>query len=181
MMGKIKIRAAIMTAVALGGFGLAAPAAFACTGANCSSSGNTSVSATASIGETITLSGLSPNINFGQLAAGTPSIATGAENETVSTNDPGGYSLTVTPGANGLYNGATANIPNSAVTITETQGVATPGVAQAFSGANPLTVDTEGGAITDTYKETWTLNAPATLPAMPGNYTESFSYLALAS
>ena len=172
------IRIAVVTAVACTGVALGIPAAFACTG-TCSN-GNTGVTASASVGEYITLTGLSPAINFGTLTAGVTSTVTGAEQETVATNDPAGYSLSVLPGSTGLMNGP-ATIGNSNIQIQETQGVAVPSTKYTFSGANPLVVDTEGAAISDTYNETWFLNAPSPLTSAAGSYSEGFTYLALAS
>lgn len=174
-----KIRAALIVAsLTLGGLGIAAAPAMACTG-TCSN-GNTGVTATANVGETISLTGLSPSVSFGTLTAGQQAVALNAEAETVSTNDPAGYTLSVIPGAAALLNGG-SSIPNSDLQIMMNSGVASPGTTFTFSGSNPLQTDSETGAITDTYSETWKLNAPNPLPSAAGNYSESFTYLALAS
>lgn len=179
MKGRRIAATVFVAALAMGGLGLAVPAALACTGPNCSSTGNTGVSVSATVGEYITLTGLSPTINFGQLVAGQPSTVNAAETYTIGTNDPSGYSVTLTPGGSALTNGGSGTIPNSALSIVETEGVAVPGEVIHLSGASVITLDSEG-VMADTYQENWTLQAPSPLPAA-GSYGESFTYTALAA
>lgn len=130
--------------------------------------GGSPVNVSASVSQTLTLSGITGSIDL----SGNPGetvTRTGAEQYTVSSNDTAGYSVTVTPGSTALMF-ASQNIPNSALSVN-TVG---------FSGSTALTVQNHTGlsaANGDSYSDTWALAIPGSQPA--GTYTETFTYLAL--
>ena len=175
----MKIRTKIASAVgaiALAGgiVAMAGGPAFACTG-QCSAPGNTAVTANASVAEYITLSGLTATVDFGTLTAGQASTVDPAEQETVATNDPSGFSLSITPASTAFSDGLAGTIPNSDLDINENGAGWFP-----FSGSNPMTLATETTSGTYPFSEGWSLNAPNPLPEA-GSYSEQFTYLALAS
>ena len=165
----------VIGAIALAGgiVALAGGPAFACTG-TCSN-GNTGVTASASVAESISLSGLTSTVSFGALTAGQASTVDPAETYSVTTNDPNGFSLSITPASTAFSDGLAGTIPNSDLDINENGAGWYP-----FSGSNPMVLDTETVAGTFNESEGWSLNAPNPLPEA-GSYSEQFTYLALAS
>jgi hypothetical protein len=189
----MKIRMKIIGAIgAIGLAGgivaMAGGTAFACSG-TCSN-GSGPVTATASVGETISLTGLTSTISFGSLTAGQTSYASAdpAEMYTVTTNDPNGMSLSLTPSAAYLSNGGSGaaneitngNGSGSGTGIYVQELGQNANAAKQFNGASAMAVDNETSSGTWNYSEEWSLVAPPTLPN-GGTYTESFTYLALAS
>ena len=125
------------------------------------------VVATVTVGQSITLSGLSTAVNWGTVAAGTSATQTGAENITVSTDDPHGYSLQISPNSGGL--GA---LDDSAITIVQPAGSYAPGSYTLQNGV-PTVLGTDNGPTNgDNYVQNWTVNVPADAPTgvQSGNY-----------
>jgi hypothetical protein len=160
-------RVIITAAVALAGATAAAAPALA-------SGGPVNVGATVNgTTSTISLTGLNPNITFPTGDPGTNVSVSRAEAYTVSTNDPLGMTLTITPGSAGF--GA---LPNSVLNVQETQTAA--GLGGPFpGGTTPLQVDREPVPGTWGYTENWGFNIPA--GATPGAYSEQFTYLAVGN
>jgi hypothetical protein len=135
------------------------------------------VTANATVTQSITISGLSPSINFPAAAPGSATVASGAENYQVSSNAPRGYALTITPSGSAMASGGGGSIGNSNVGVAETSG---NGMSIAgFSGTDPQQVASTTGPSSDSYTENWRLNVPGGTAA--GNYSEQFTYLALAN
>ena len=154
-------RTAAITVLAAGlGAGLAAPA-FA--------SGNP-VDVTATVNQSITMSGPPASLHL----AGDPGTeASGGVSYTITTNDAAGYTVTVTPSATWLANGA-AHIDNSSMGYIRNGSGLT-----SFSGSSPLTAASKNvvsGASGDTYNDTFKLAIPGN--ATSGTYAETFTYLA---
>jgi len=160
-------RVIITAAVALAGAtGAAAPALAAGGPVNVGATVNGPTS-------TITLTGLAPAITFPAGNPGTTVSVPNAESYTVSTNDPLGMTLTITPGSAGF--GA---LPNNQLAVQEM--VTAPKPAVPFPGGTaPLQVDKELVAGTWNYGETWDFNIPPT--AAPGALSETFTYLAVGN
>ena len=171
-------RTLIVAAAVAGLTGIAAAPALA-AGPPPASSG-VSVNATVAAAESITLSGITSTITFPTVQAGSTSLASNAENYTVSiqgglTDD--GYTLQIEPAQGFLADGTGDQIANSNITVTETG--ANPGT-RTFSGTTPLVIaDTTTGPATDTYSENWALAVPASAGA--GSYSEPMSYVAMAN
>jgi hypothetical protein len=161
------IRRVILVAAAVTGVSLAAAAPAMAAG--------NPVTANATVTESITISGLSPSITFPPVGSGLSTTAVGAENYTVSANSAHGYTLTITPAASALSDGAGHSIDNSNVFVTETTG---PGSGQ-FSGSAPLQVGHTTAPSSDSYSENWGLTVPGSAAA--GSYSETFTYLALGN
>ena len=132
------------------------------------------VNVSAEVSNTITLSGLSPSIDFGQILPGTPVNKPGAEVYTVATNDPAGYSLVLSFPANGLTSGANS-IPLSALNMQEAGAGHSPNVLTGTS----FTLNNTSAPSSDNYTENWMLTPPASLAA--GNYSGAFTYTLTAN
>jgi hypothetical protein len=120
---------------------------------------------------TISLTGLNPAINFPSGNPGTNVTVPNAESYQVSTNDPAGMLLTITPGA------SFGPLGNNVLLVQEMQTAANP-MAVPF-GTTPFQVDKEPMAGTWNYAENWSFSIPANAP--PGNYSEQFTYLAVGN
>jgi len=157
--------------------------------ATCAPGSGDAVNACAAVPQSITLTGLTADIDFGSVSPGTTGTVTGAEAYTASTNDSKGYDLTVTGsgptlpcsvgmsggGFCGTLGGGSADVlPNkNDLTITETAsaaGTLLPGNA-ASSG---VTIQATTSASSNSYSEDWALSVPATQEA--DSYTETFTY-----
>jgi hypothetical protein len=167
--------------------GIAAPAV-AQTPATCtptstptSATDDCSVSVTASVNETVTISGLTTPIAFGTVNPGVTALAgsqaSPAESYTVTTNDPAGFGLVINADGTGLSNGS-ATIPNSDLSVAyDVAGGVAP--FQPFT-SNSVTVLSPGWATSpQPITDWWSLAVPANAGA--GNYSESVEYLATAS
>jgi hypothetical protein len=161
-----------MVAGAGGGLLAAAPAMAACT----PGTGDT-VNACASVSNQLTLTGLTNAIDFGNVLIG-PNTVTGAENYSVITNNPSGYTLTITGSDHGL---CTADedtcVPNNNITVDET-GYNAGDYTFPAAEETPLQVGSDVGGGTDSYSENWVLNLPVTTP--PGDFSEAFTYAVVA-
>jgi hypothetical protein len=160
-MGALALVAALT--VALGGPALAA---------------GTPVSVSATVGQSITLTGLSTSVAFPTTVPGQTASITGAESYSVGTNDQAGYTLTETAGTNAFMDGGSATIPTSPNWVVAVTG---PGVTISFSPTTtPKTVTAPAAATSgDAYTENWSLAIPAGQPA--GAYTDSLVYLAIGN
>ena len=152
----------IASGVILGSIAAASPA-FA--------SGNP-VAITATVNQTISMTGPPASL---ALAGDPGTTATGNVAYSVTTNDPNGYNVTISPSSSNLVKG-TDLIANSAMGY-----VPNGGTQVQFSGATPLTVNnknTVSAAGGDSYTDNFKLAIPGNAPA--GAYAETFSYLAVA-
>ena len=134
------------------------------------------VSVSGTVNQSVTLSGITNSIAFPATNPGNSGTATGAESYAVASNDPAGYTLTVTPGAFSMHDSASDQLPNNVISVSETGGT---GHGGNFMGSSPLTVDSTNSAASKNYAEDWTWNIPGNQPA--GNYNEQFSYLVLGN
>jgi hypothetical protein len=128
----------------------------------------TPVSMTASVGQSVSLSGLS-TIAFGSGVPG--QTLTYAETYAVATNDQAGFTVTVqdTGGANALtLNGGSASISDSHVTVKDTDP-SQPLVTLSGS-AQPVFSNGLTQALTDN----WSLTIPAN--QAPGAYSTTVTY-----
>jgi hypothetical protein len=133
------------------------------------------VTVNATVAQTLTISGLTSTISFGTVTPGTPATVTGAESYTVSSNDPAGYSLTLTPPSGGITDTSSDVIPNSDIYLMESVNGAAKNKLT-FVASNPLTLYSKTTSGGDTFAEDWTLTAPAVTPA--GTYSGVFTYTA---
>jgi hypothetical protein len=148
------------------------------TGGGTGPSSNGSVSATATVNQVVSLTGLSGTITFPATNPGSTATADAAEAYTTATNDPAGYTLTLTAGGSALTAAGGASIPNTNLTVTETG--AYPG-SQTFGSASgaALTLAHTAAPSTDSYSENWALAIPGS--AVASTYSESFVYLVLGN
>ena len=137
---------------------------------------STPVQVSGTVNQSVTLSGLTSSISFPAANPDTTATASGAESYNVSSNDPNGYTLSITPGAFAMQDSASDQAPNNQISVTETGGTGTSGT---FQSSSPLTVDTTHSAASKNYAEDWNWAIPGNQPA--GSYHESFSYLALGA
>lgn len=169
--------------------GLAAAGALslaAVAGVSTTSWADSPVTATATVAQATSLTGVNPVVTFPSTVPGGTATVTGAETYTVSTNDNSGYSLSVladgTCSANRSFcDGAGDKIPlHGDFTITETG--AHPGAVDlggTGAGSTGDIAQTTGMAAGDNYSENWALTIPSGQPA--GNYTETFTYAAVGN
>jgi hypothetical protein len=126
----------------------------------------------------VSLSGVSGTVTFPPASAGTTATVSGAETYTAATNDPAGYTLTITAGGSALPSAGGGSIPNTDLTVDETS--ASPG-SQTF-GAGPgaiLTLAQTSVPSAGSYSENWALAIPGAAAA--STYSESFVYLVLGT
>jgi hypothetical protein len=138
-------------------------------------SGGGPVSVSGQVSESVTLSNLSSSIAFPATAPGSTGTATGAENYQVMSNDPAGYSLSITPGGTAMQASGGGVLPNSALQVNET---GTNGHGGNFVSGE-VTVDTTSAPASRSYSEDWQWSIPGS--QQPGNYSEQFTYLALGN
>lgn len=133
----------------------------------------TPVAITATVNQTISMTGPPATLNL----AGDPGTnASGNVAYTITTNDPNGYNVTVTPSAPYLAGPGTNSIPNSAM------GYLPNGGAQVqFNASAALTVNNklaQSAGAGDPYTDSFKLAIPGNAAA--GAYAETFSFLAVA-
>ena len=166
-------KALITAAAALAAAAIPAAPALA-SGPN---SGGSAVGASVTVNESISINGLTGTVQFPATNPGGTASVQSAENYTVTTNDPLGYTLAISAGTgNAFTDGGSATIPNANLSIGENSGNGTP--VGSFSAATE-TLDTKTAPGTFSYAENWALAIPAAQPA--GAYSETFTYLATAS
>jgi hypothetical protein len=180
-----RLMIAIAAIVGIVGAMFAAVPAFA----TCAPGTGDAVNACADVGETLTLSGLSNAVDFGTVTPTVTDTVTGAEAYSVSSNDPNGYALSVTPatdpcGGEGFYSGDAHCLPlygHMAITETGTSGTSIGVDDWPSTNVNdgPQAIDTQTASGTFSYSEDWALTVPATEDA--GEYNESFVYAVQAS
>jgi len=133
------------------------------------------VAASVTVGSSLTLTGLSPTVNWGTVAAGASATQTNAEVFDVSTNLVNGYNVEISPNSGGL--GA---IGDTAITIIQPSGSFAPGTYPFIENGVPITVGTDRGPTADDhYIENWQVDVPAT--AAPGTYTGNYGVYAFAN
>ncbi len=184
MSRKITARlAAIIAAIGLLFLGATAAFAQSCTG-GCPSSPYSPVTATATVGSYITLSGISPSITF--TGATSPLTATDAESYTVVTNDLSGYNVLLNAATNFAGESLHFVISDSNVTIHEVgatdNGASITLGSGAGSGSNAfytLYTAVPGDFGPDSFTETWNLTVPGDAP--PDTYTADFQYVAMGN
>jgi hypothetical protein len=139
-------------------------------------SGSVNVSGTVNAAITLSFTGLSPSISFPAVYAGSSTRVDNAENYTIETSDPNGFTLSITPSAAYMSDSGGDQLPNSNLMINETGGASTATIN--FTGATPQTFYS-GGQPGNAYgfQEAWNETVPGNQPA--GNYSESFTYLAM--
>jgi hypothetical protein len=158
------IRTALVAAGIAGAAALTASPAFA--------AGNP-VAVTANVNQTISMTGPPATLTL----AGDPGTnATGNVAYTITTNDPAGYHVTVSPSSTQFVNGGNS-ILNTALGYKPNGGTQVQ-----FAGATPLSVNNKntvsaGGG--DAYTDIFSLAIPGNAAA--GAYTETFTYLAVAN
>ena len=140
-----------------------------------------SITVTAPVSESITMSGQA-SFSFPATVPGGSQTVTAAEAYTVSTNDLLGYTLNLNTGSSQMAAiPATATpIPNTALSVTET--ATAPQTLHFTATGGGVTVNKTSAPTTgsgDAYSENWTLSVPA--GTLAGNYTEGFTYVALAN
>jgi hypothetical protein len=133
------------------------------------------VQVSGTVNQSVTLSGLTSSIAFPATNPGASNTATSAEAYSVTSNDPMGYQLTITPGGFSMQDSAADNLPNNAISVAETTNGS--GTGGGFQSNSALTVDTTNTSATKNYTENWSWTIPGNQPA--GNYHEQFTYLAL--
>ena len=131
------------------------------------------VAITATVNQTISMTGPPATL---ALAGDPGTTSSGNVAYSVTTNDPNGYNVTVTPSGGFLQGPGSNSIPNSAMGYTPNGGSQVQ-----FSNATPLTVNNKlaasaGGG--DSYTDSFKLAIPGNAAA--GAYAETFSYLAVA-
>jgi len=133
----------------------------------------TPVAITATVNQTISMTGPPATLNL----AGDPgTTSSGNVAYTVTTNDPNGYNVAVTPSAPYLTGPGTNSIPNSAMGYVPNGGAQVNfNNSTAISVNNKLTASAGAG---DPYTDSFKLAIPGNAAA--GAYTETFSYLAVA-
>ena len=139
------------------------------------------VNVNATVGQSVTLTGVTTPVVFPAATPGQTATVTGAEAYQVSTNDSAGYTVTVTAGLAAFSDGGSGGtIPDNSWVITETTGNSGTGAGVAF---NPAVGGTVAGSTksagTDSYTENWALNIPAGQAA--GNYNNTATYLAIGN
>jgi hypothetical protein len=131
------------------------------------------VAVTATVNQTISMTGPPATLNL----AGDPgTTASGNVAYTITTNDPNGYHVSVTPGGTFLQGPGSNSIPNSAM------GYVPNGGSQIqFNNGGTLSVNAklaQSAGAGDPYTDSFKLAIPGNTAA--GAYTETFSYLAVA-
>lgn len=146
--------------------------------AACAPGTGDAVNACADVGSTLSISGLTSAIDFGNVIVGQPNTVTGAEAYNVTTNLPAGYVLTITGSDSGLERtDQSADIPQNNLSVAET-GYNAGTYTFNQNESVPLQVGTDTGASNDNYVENWTLTPPYN--TQPGTYTETFTYAVVA-
>lgn len=168
-----KLIIALAAAIGIGGAIFAAvPAMAACTPGT-----GDAVNECASVSSELTLTGLTSAIDFGNVQIGQTNAVTGAEAYSVTTNNPDGYTLTITPADDGLETAdQNALIPNTDISVIETD--TNPGT-YTFSSTNTVQVGADSNPGTDSYAENWSVKVPAS--QAPGDYSQTFTYAVVAS
>lgn len=156
------------------------------------------VTASVSVAQSVTITGLSPTINLGSAVPGTTATATAAQSYSVSTNDPNGYVLSLgacynsacnsvqpPPGANpgGAFTDPSGDFINNFGDLTVTETATAPQALTNWIGVSgvgptPIQINQTSSASTDAYQETWALGIPASQPA--NTYSETFEYVVTA-
>jgi hypothetical protein len=138
---------------------------------------NASISVVAA--EAISFTGLSPSFSFPTTTAGDTAMAPGAESYNVSITGPGnGFTLTITPSAASLSDGASHTIPDADLSVTEVGSLGT--APYAFTGGAPFT-DGESNVNPSSWNltENWALAVPPM--QFPATYSIGLTYLIMAN